>query len=54
VRAPLAVIVLVIEMTGDSAMILPLLSGCFGAMLVAELLREPSPDFSRGIGASGA
>jgi CIC family chloride channel protein len=41
VRAPLTGIVLVIEMTGDSDMILPLLSGCFGAMLVAELLREP-------------
>jgi CIC family chloride channel protein len=41
VRAPLTGIVLVIEMTGSSTLLLPLLAGCFGAMLVAETLREP-------------
>jgi CIC family chloride channel protein len=40
VRAPLTGIVLVIEMTGSSTLLLPLLAGCFGSMLVAETLRE--------------
>lgn len=41
VRAPLTGIVLITEMTGSSSLLLPLLSACFGAMLVAEGLREP-------------
>ncbi len=41
VRAPLTGLVLVIEMTGSSTLLLPLLAGCFGAMLVAETFREP-------------
>ncbi|QEW24032.1 H(+)/Cl(-) exchange transporter ClcA (plasmid) [Paracoccaceae bacterium] len=41
VRAPLTGIVLVTEMTGGSALILPLLSASFGAMLVTEMLGEP-------------
>lgn len=41
VRAPLTGIVLVLEMTGSSNLILPLLSASFGAMLVTEALREP-------------
>ncbi len=40
VRAPVTGIVLVTEMTGASALLLPLLSGCFGAMLVVEMLGE--------------
>jgi CIC family chloride channel protein len=40
VRAPLTGIVLVIEMTGSSTLLPPLLIGCFGAMLVAETLGE--------------
>ena len=40
VRAPLTGIVLVIEMTGSASLLLPLLAACFGAMLVAETLRE--------------
>ncbi|MCV6587248.1 MAG: H(+)/Cl(-) exchange transporter ClcA [Marinibacterium sp.] len=40
VRAPLTGIVLVTEMTGSSQGLLPLLSGCFGAMLAAETLGE--------------
>ncbi|RYH07793.1 H(+)/Cl(-) exchange transporter ClcA [Tropicimonas sp. IMCC6043] len=40
VRAPLTGIVLVIEMTGSSTLLLPLLAGCFGSMLVAETLRQ--------------
>ena len=40
VRAPLTGIVLVIEMTGSSTLLMPLLSGCFGSMLVAETFRE--------------
>ena len=40
VRAPLTGIVLVVEMTGSSALLLPLLSACFGAMLVPSVLRE--------------
>lgn len=41
VRAPLTGIVLVKEMTGSVSLLLPLLAGCFAAMLVAELFREP-------------
>ena len=41
VRAPLTGIILVIEMTGSSSLLLPLLAACFGAMLVAEILRDP-------------
>jgi len=40
VRAPLTGMVLVIEMTGSSTLLLPLLAACFGSMLVAETLRE--------------
>jgi CIC family chloride channel protein len=40
VRAPLTGIVLVIEMTGSSTLLLPLLAGCFGSMLVAETFRD--------------
>ena len=40
VRAPLTGMVLVIEMTGASQLLLPLLSGCFAAMFVAESFRE--------------
>jgi CIC family chloride channel protein len=40
VRAPLTGIVLVIEMTGSSTLLLPLLAACFGSMLVAETLRD--------------
>ncbi len=41
VRAPLTGIVLVIELTGSSSLILPLLMACFGSMLVAEALGSP-------------
>ncbi|MGR3803157.1 H(+)/Cl(-) exchange transporter ClcA [Marinibacterium profundimaris] len=41
VRAPLTGIILVIEMTGASDIILPLLTACFGSMLVTQALREP-------------
>ena len=41
IRAPLTGLILVIEMTGSSSLLLPLLAGCFGAMLVAETFREP-------------
>jgi len=40
VRAPLTGIVLVVEMTGSSALLLPLLCACFGAMLVPSVLRD--------------
>jgi len=40
VRAPLTGIVLVTEMTGTSSLLLPLLGGCFGAMLVTETLKD--------------
>ncbi|WP_198666024.1 H(+)/Cl(-) exchange transporter ClcA [Tropicimonas sp. IMCC34043] len=40
VRAPLTGIVLVTEMTGSSSLLLPLLSGCFGSMLVSEALGD--------------
>ncbi len=41
VRAPITGIVLVIEMTGSFKLLLPMLSACFGAMVVTTLLREP-------------
>lgn len=41
VRAPLTGIILVTEMTGSSNLLLPLLSSCFGAMLVAQALSDP-------------
>jgi chloride channel protein, CIC family len=41
VRAPLTGIVLVTEMTGNVTMLLPMLGGCFGAMLVTSILRNP-------------
>ena len=40
VRAPLTGMVLVIEMTGSSSLLLPLLAGCFGSMLVAEAMQD--------------
>jgi chloride channel protein, CIC family len=40
VRAPLTGIVLVIEMTAAFVLFLPMLAACFGAMLVATLLRD--------------
>ncbi len=39
VRSPLTGIILVTEMIDDATLLLPLLTGCFGAMLVAEALR---------------
>ena len=41
VRAPLTGIVLVTEMTGNVTMLLPMLGGCFAAMLVTIILRNP-------------
>jgi chloride channel protein, CIC family len=41
VRAPLTGIVLAIELTGSFRLLLPMLAACFGAMLIATLLREP-------------
>jgi CIC family chloride channel protein len=41
VRAPLTGIALVIEMTGDTGMLLPVLAGCFIAMLVPTWLGNP-------------
>jgi chloride channel protein, CIC family len=41
VRAPLTGIVLVTEMTGSAAMLLPMLGACFTAMLMPTLLRNP-------------
>jgi CIC family chloride channel protein len=42
VRAPATGIVLVMEMTASSPMLLPMLAACFTAMLVPSLLGEPS------------
>ena len=42
VRAPLTGIVLVIEMTASFTLLLPMLSACFAAMLVPNLLRNPA------------
>jgi CIC family chloride channel protein len=41
VRSPLTGIVLVIELTGNFTLLLPMLSACFAAMLLPTLLREP-------------
>src|SRR5271170_862337 len=41
VRAPLTGIVLVTEMTGNVTMLLPMMGGCFAAMLVTTILRNP-------------
>lgn len=41
VRAPLTGIALVIEMTGDTTMLLPVLAACFAAMLVPTRLGDP-------------
>jgi CIC family chloride channel protein len=41
VRAPLTGIVLVSEMTGNVTMLLPMMGGCFAAMLVTTILRNP-------------
>ena len=40
VRAPLTGIVLVVEMTANVTMLLPMLGACFMAMLVPTLLRD--------------
>jgi CIC family chloride channel protein len=42
VRAPLTGIVLVMEMTASFTLLLPMLSACFAAMLVPNLLRNPA------------
>ena len=48
VRAPLAGIVLVIEMTGSFTLLLPMLSACFTAMLIPTLMgNEPIYDSLR-------
>jgi chloride channel protein, CIC family len=41
VRAPVTGIVLVLEMTGNVTMLLPILGACFVAMLLPMLLRDP-------------
>jgi len=41
VRAPLTGITLVVEMTTNVTMLLPMLGACFVAMLVPTLLRNP-------------
>ena len=41
VRAPLTGIVLVIEMTGNVTMLLPMLVACFAAMFVPIILGDP-------------
>jgi H+/Cl- antiporter ClcA len=41
VRAPVTGIVLVVEMTGNVTMLLPMLGACFVAMLLPMLLRNP-------------
>jgi chloride channel protein, CIC family len=40
VRAPLTGIVLVVEMTANVTMLLPMLGACFMAMLVPTLMRD--------------
>ena len=40
VRAPVTGIILVTEMTGSFTLLLPMLSACFAAMLVPNLLRS--------------
>ncbi len=55
IRAPVTGIILVIEMTGLSTQFLPMLAGCFLAMLVAERLRaEPIYDVLRRIAVAKA
>lgn len=41
VRSPVTGIVLVIELTGNSTLLLPMLCACFTAMLIPTLLRDP-------------
>jgi CIC family chloride channel protein len=41
VRAPVTGLVLITEMTGSTAMLLPMLGACFTAMLVPTMLRDP-------------
>jgi chloride channel protein, CIC family len=41
VRAPITGIILVIELTGSSSLLLPMLASAFAAMTVATILREP-------------
>jgi CIC family chloride channel protein len=41
VRAPVTGIILVIELTGSSSLLLPMLASAFAAMTVATVLREP-------------
>jgi len=41
VRAPVTGIILVTEMTASFTLLLPMLSACFAAMLVPNLLRNP-------------
>ena len=41
VRAPLTGIVLIVEMTGSYALMLPLLVACFCAYLIADILKTP-------------
>ena len=41
VRSPLTGIVLVVELTGNFTLLLPMLSACFAAMLLPTLLRDP-------------
>ena len=49
VRAPLTGIVLVVEMTANVTMLLPMLGACFMAMLAPTLMRDPPIyDLSRG------
>ncbi len=53
VRAPITGIVLVIEMTGSFKLLLPMLSACFGAMVVTTLLRQPPIYDSLAVSKSG-
>ena len=46
VRAPLTGIVLVVEMTANVTMLLPMLGACFMAMLAPTLMRDPPIDDS--------
>jgi len=41
VRAPVTGIILVIELTGNSALLLPMLAAIFAAMGVATILKQP-------------
>jgi CIC family chloride channel protein len=41
VRAPLTGIILAIELTGSFTLLLPMLSACFAAMLVATFAGQP-------------